>query len=97
MTRPGTQSNGCAEEIPSRVELEAALRSACTDRAYGLARSCTYGAPYLSKVVYQLLLKSAFRLCEPVQHKGGTLFLARQAERRSHALLFLDLQEAFES
>ncbi|CAE7566086.1 unnamed protein product, partial [Symbiodinium sp. CCMP2456] len=65
-------------DIPSLGELEAALRASSTDRAYGLdgipGEVLHYGAPYLAKAVYQLLLKSAFRLCEPVQHKGGTLY-----------------------
>ncbi|CAE6922405.1 unnamed protein product [Symbiodinium sp. CCMP2456] len=65
-------------DIPSLHELESALRSASTDRAYGLdgipGEVLHYGGPYIAKVVYQLLLKSAFRLCEPIQHKGGTLY-----------------------
>ncbi|CAE7553939.1 RE2 [Symbiodinium sp. CCMP2456] len=71
-------------DVPSLCELEAALRASSTDRAYGLdgipGEVLHYGAPYMSKVAYQLLLKSAFRLC---------------AAKSSHAILFLDLQEAF--
>ncbi|CAE7404568.1 unnamed protein product [Symbiodinium sp. CCMP2456] len=66
------------DDVPNLVELEATLRAANTERAYGLdgipGEVLHYGAPFLSKVAYQLLLKSAFRLCEPIQHKGGTLY-----------------------
>ena len=67
-----------ATDIPSLAELEAALRATSTDRAYGLddipGEVIRYGAAELSKSVYALLLKSIFRLTEPVQHKGGTLY-----------------------
>ncbi|CAE7921300.1 PEPKR2 [Symbiodinium sp. KB8] len=66
-----------AEDIPSLAELEASLRATSTDRAYGLddipGEVIRYGAAEISKSVYALLLKSIFRLTEPVQHKGGTL------------------------
>ncbi|CAE7570985.1 CPK1, partial [Symbiodinium necroappetens] len=66
------------QDIPCRTELEAALRAASTDRAYGLddipGEVLRFGAPELSRGVYALLLKSVFRLTEPVQHKGGTLY-----------------------
>ena len=65
-------------DIPSLAELEAALRASSTDRAYGLdeipGEVLRYGAAELSSSVYALLLKSIFRLAEPVQHKGGTLY-----------------------
>ena len=65
-------------DIPSLAELEAALRASSTDRAYGLdeipGEVLRYGAAELSSPVYALLLKSIFRLAEPVQHKGGTLY-----------------------
>ena len=64
-------------QVPSLGELESAMREANTDRAYGLdgipGEVVKYGAPYLSIPIYQLLLKSVFRLSEPIQHKGGTL------------------------
>ena len=65
-------------DIPSLTEFEAALRASSTDRAYGLdgipGEVLRYGAAELSSSVYALLLKSVFRLAEPVQHKGGTLY-----------------------
>ena len=65
-------------DIPGLTEVEAVMRAASTDRAYGLdgipGEVVKFGAPQLSKAVYALLLKSAFRLDEPVQHKGGTLY-----------------------
>ena len=66
------------EDIPCRTELAAALRAASTDRAYGLdelpGEVLRYGAAEISRSVYALLLKSVYRLSEPVQHKGGTLY-----------------------
>ena len=66
------------EDVPGLADLEAAMRSASTDRAYGLdgipGEIIKFGAAQLSKTVYALLLKSVFRLAEPVQHKGGTLY-----------------------
>ena len=65
-------------DIPSLAELEAALRASSTDRGHGLdeipGEVLRYGAAELSGPVYALLLKSIFRLAEPVQHKGGTLY-----------------------
>ncbi|CAE7812872.1 unnamed protein product [Symbiodinium necroappetens] len=49
-------------DVPNLVELEAALRAANTERAYGLdgipGEVLHHGAPFLSKVAYQLLLLS---------------------------------------
>ena len=65
-------------DVPGLAELEWAMRAASTDRAYGLdcipGEVVKFGAPQLSRVIYALLLKSVFRLTEPVQHKGGTLY-----------------------
>ena len=65
-------------DVTGLSELEGAMRDACTERAYGLAgipgEIVRFGAPQLSKAVYALFLKSIFRLAEPVQHKGGTLY-----------------------
>ncbi|CAE7696770.1 unnamed protein product [Symbiodinium sp. CCMP2592] len=65
------------DDIPSRIELEAALRATSTGRASGLdgvpgeALHCAVAAA--SEALYPLLLKTSLRLAEPVQFKGGSL------------------------
>ena len=72
-------SQHCLElcQTPCLGELEAAMREANVDRAYGLdgipGEVLKFGSSTLSLPIYQLLLKLAFRLSEPIQHKGGTL------------------------
>ena len=65
------------QEVPDLRSLEWALRDTATARAYGQdgvpGEVAHYCAAELSKVLFQLQLKSVFRLCEPVQHKGGVL------------------------
>ena len=67
-----------AADVPGLVELEVAMRAASLDRACGLdgipGEIVRFGARQLSKSLYALLLKSTFRLAEPVQHKAGTLY-----------------------
>ena len=57
--------------------LEWALRDTATDRAYGLdgvpGELAHFCSAELSKALFQLQLKSVFRLSEPIQHKGGVL------------------------
>ncbi|CAE7243279.1 unnamed protein product [Symbiodinium sp. CCMP2592] len=64
-------------ELPSRLDLEAAMRSARTGRASGNdalpAELWKLQAPVLSQVLYPLMLKAAFRLTEPLQFKGGSM------------------------
>ncbi|CAE7242191.1 unnamed protein product [Symbiodinium sp. CCMP2592] len=65
-------------ELPSRADLETAMRAAKADRAVGNdilpAELWKVQAPILSRVMYPLLLKIAFRLEEPLQLKGGSMF-----------------------
>ncbi|CAE7537022.1 unnamed protein product, partial [Symbiodinium sp. CCMP2592] len=64
-------------DAPTLGDLEWALRSTATDRAYGLdglpGELLHYCAPLLARPVFQLQLKSLLTLAEPVQHKGGVL------------------------
>ncbi|CAE7485179.1 unnamed protein product [Symbiodinium sp. CCMP2592] len=65
------------DDIPSRIELEVALRATSVGRASGLdgvpgeALHCAVAAA--SEALYPLLLKTSLRLAEPVQFKGGSL------------------------
>ena len=65
------------QDVPDLCSLEGALRDTATARAYGQdgvpGEVAHYCAAELSKTLFQLHLKSVFRLCEPVQHKGGVL------------------------
>ena len=65
------------QDVPDLCSLEWALRDTATARAYGQdgvpGEVAHYCAAELSKALFQLQLKSVFRLCEPVQHKGGVL------------------------
>ena len=65
------------QDVPDLCSLEGALRDTATDRAYGQdgipGEVAHYCAAELSKALFQLHLNSIFRLCEPVQHKGGVL------------------------
>ena len=65
------------QDVPDLCSLEGALRDTATARAYGQdgvpGEVAHYCAAELSKAIFQLHLKSVFRLCEPVQHKGGVL------------------------
>ncbi|CAE7455880.1 unnamed protein product [Symbiodinium sp. CCMP2592] len=64
-------------DAPTLGDLEWALRSTATDRAYGLdglpGELLHYCAPLLARPVFQLQLKSLLTLAEPIQHKGGVL------------------------
>ncbi|CAE7446249.1 unnamed protein product [Symbiodinium sp. CCMP2592] len=81
MTR---QASKCLEDYevshrdaPTLGDLEWALRSTSTDRAYGVdglpGELLHYCAPFLARPLYQLQLKSLLTLAEPIQHKGGVL------------------------
>ncbi|CAE7575846.1 unnamed protein product [Symbiodinium sp. CCMP2592] len=128
------------EDLPSRIELETALRATSTGRASGLdgipGEALHFAVAAASEALYPLLLKTSLRLAEPVQFKGGSLeaawkgkgspagkpfiaffplqlgglpscpvtavshsvrlfVAAARARKRSFAVLFLDLQEAF--
>ena len=65
------------QDLPTRVELEQGLRASPTARAAGkdkVPADVLHVAPaQLSLPIYQLLLKLAMRLQEPVQWKGGEL------------------------
>ena len=77
-----------AADVPGLPEVEAALRATATDRAVGLdgipGEILHFGAPQVSRAVYALLLKSVFRLAEPVQHKGGTLYCVWKGKGPKH-------------
>ncbi|CAE7364293.1 unnamed protein product [Symbiodinium sp. CCMP2592] len=66
-----------AADLPSRIELETALRDTSTGRAAGLdgvpGEALHFAVATASKVLYPLLLKTSMRLAEPVQFKGGSL------------------------
>ena len=64
-----------ASELPSRLQLEAALRGSATGRAVGPdglpAELLHYGAGSIALPIYQLMLKMVLRLEEPIAFKGG--------------------------
>ncbi|CAE7760750.1 unnamed protein product, partial [Symbiodinium sp. CCMP2456] len=67
----------CRRDLPTRCELERALRASKPGRAAGndgmppdVLHFC---ASQLSDAIYPILLKIAFRLQEPIQFKGGTV------------------------
>ncbi|CAE7526831.1 unnamed protein product [Symbiodinium sp. CCMP2592] len=64
-------------ELPSRFELEDAMRRSQVGRAAGNdqlpAEVWKCQAPVLSAVLYPIMLKTALRLTEPLQMKGGTM------------------------
>ncbi|OLP86094.1 hypothetical protein AK812_SmicGene32832 [Symbiodinium microadriaticum] len=66
-----------AKDIPSRAELEQALRQTQMDRAIGVdnvpGEVLHLAAGTASKALYQLFLKVSLRVAEPIQFKGGSL------------------------
>ena len=64
-----------AEELPSRLQLEDALRRSATGRAVGPdgvpAELLHFGAGSIAAPIYQLLLKTVLTLEEPLAFKGG--------------------------
>ena len=67
-------------ELPSRLEVERACLATATAKAEGPDRIpgelLRYGAGQISTAMYQLMLKMALRLEEPLAFKGGTLISA---------------------
>ncbi|CAE7375700.1 unnamed protein product [Symbiodinium sp. CCMP2456] len=65
------------EDLPTRWELEAAMRAAKLDRACGndgFPADLLHLFPgQMSELFYPILMKVAFRLQEPLQFKGGTV------------------------
>ena len=66
-----------ARDVPSRAELEQALRQTQMDRAIGVdnvpGEVLHLAAGTVSKALYQLFLKVSLRVAEPIQFKGGSL------------------------
>ena len=66
-----------ASTVPSRIELEQALRQTQTGRAVGLdhvpGELLHFAASSASRALYQLFIKTALRASEPIQFKGGAL------------------------
>ena len=66
-----------ASTVPSRIELEQALRQTQTGRAVGLdgipGELLHFAASSASRALFQLFIKSALRASEPIQFKGGAL------------------------
>ena len=68
---PGISS----QELPSKLQLESALRCSATGKAIGPdgipAEVLHFGAGCLATPIYQILLKTVLRLEEPLAFKGG--------------------------
>ena len=66
-----------ASTVPTRLELEQALRQTQTGRAVGLdhvpGELLHFAASSASRALFQLFMKTALRASEPVQFKGGAL------------------------
>ncbi|CAE7829122.1 unnamed protein product [Symbiodinium sp. CCMP2592] len=64
-------------ELPTRIELEQALRDTASGRAAGLdlvpGEALHFAAAEASSALYPILLKTSLRLAEPIQFKGGSL------------------------
>ena len=65
------------QEVPSRLELEQALRQTQTGKAVGLdgipGELLHFAAASASRSLFQLFLKTTLRAAEPIQFKGGAL------------------------